>query len=114
MAGETNPELQRIEQAKQFLDEVFPDALLIAPANVDGAVRQRMDEAGLGLAEILLEDGSVQLATYTFADTPITGALARIWEDEQAGELPLGSHDSAIDCIISDEFYQQWASYLPW
>lgn len=114
MSGEINPELERVNQARQFLGEVFPDALIIVTANVPEAVRQRLDNAGIGLAEILLEDGTAQWATYIFADTPFTKALTQIWEEEQAEELPPGSHDCAIDGIINDEFYREWGGYLPW
>ena len=113
MAGnETAPDAE-LEAAKAFFEDVFPNSLIV-PATAPDKVSARMKKAGIGLAQIIsLDDGSDCLATFITQPTAHTKALERIWLAEQEGELPAGSHDAAMDAIISGEFAAEWGRYLP-
>ena len=109
---EPDPGFDKVELARTFLEDVFPDAVAFVPAELPGLVGTYMETAGFGVAEVLLPDGSTRYATFICAHTPHTRAIEQIWEDEQAGILPEGSHERAIDSIISGTFEKQWNSYL--
>jgi len=99
--------------ARPFLEEAFPNCLFV-PAFLPTQVQHRMDIAGLGLAQVIsLDDGAEQYATYITKPTRHTAALEIIWQEEQEGELTEGSHERAIDAIVSGEFDLEWAKYLP-
>lgn len=109
----SHPELQQLEEAREFLNEVFPEALLIMPALLSEAVAERLEQAGFSMAEVVLEDASTQFATYVTRRTPIVEATETIWLHEQEGTLPAGSHNSAMDSVVSGEFQHEWGRYLP-
>lgn len=104
---------RQIEQAREFLDDIFPDAILIAPALLPKAEEERIHRAGFGIAEVVTDDGNVQHATYVIRRTKYVEAIEGIWQREQAGELPPGSHESAMDSIMHDEFDDEWGAYVP-
>jgi hypothetical protein len=96
-----------------FFQDVFPDAVVMEPLLLEDARDERLAKAGLGLAEVLFMDGSFCQATYIARETPFTEALSSIYFLESDGELPAGTHERAIDSIITGEFVEEFGCYLP-
>jgi hypothetical protein len=111
-----DPEFKQLTAATEFLGGVYPEALAIVPTAFDeesSEADERLAVAGLGFAEVLLPNSQNEHATYVFKQTPHTIALERIFEAEERGDLPAGSHDNAISYIIAGLFEEAWGDYLP-
>jgi hypothetical protein len=98
--------------AFEFFSDVFPDAVVIEPFEMGDVRDERLYRAGLGIAELLCADGFTCRATYIRHETPLTEALFVIHAEEEAGVLPAGTHDRAIDSVISGEFDDEFGRYV--
>lgn len=105
------------EIAEAFLADHFPDETIInvdpSTIDVEAETLQRLQRAGLALAEVIDADGSITYATFLVNETPYTTALSDIYDGEIEGILPSGSHDKAIDSIMDGTFDASWALFLP-
>lgn len=106
------PEINQLGLVKGFIEEQYPDNVWIVPANVENEVAARMHDAGVGLAEVILQDGHATLVNYSYANTPVTNALELIWEAEERGEIQPGSHAAAYNSIRAGAFAAEWGSYI--
>jgi hypothetical protein len=111
MTNHSNSEHIPIE-ALRFFSDVFPDAAMIEPFTFDDVRDTRLKRAGLGIAEVLFQDGLHCFATFIHNRTRYTDALSVIHTEEQLEVLPLGSHDRAIDAIIAGDFQAEFGRYL--
>lgn len=100
-------------QAYDFFKDALPDAVIIEPHAFGDVRDDRLQAAGLALAEVICNDGMACYASYIVAPTPYTAALESIFVEEEIGAQPPGTHDRAIDTIISGEFDLEFGSYLP-
>ena len=99
--------------ASEYFSDIFPDAIInldMVPLSVDA--QHNLKEAGLGAAEIIEPDGSHFIATYLVAHTETTAAISTIYDFEEAGVFPQGSHERAIDDIIAGTFAATWSRFI--
>lgn len=97
---------------EEFFAEVFPDMMVCVALPVDTPEMVRGRAAGIGMAEVFLENGESFQATYIIEKTSHVTALEEIHYHESIGLLPIGSHEEAIDSIFNGEFDDQWGKYL--
>jgi hypothetical protein len=98
--------------AQEFLQDAFPDALLIEPHIMGDTRDERLARAGMGLANVLFSDGNSCLATYIEQSTPVSNALCVIWMEEEVAALPAGTHAQAVDSIMNGSFHEQFSGYI--
>ncbi|CAN5618714.1 hypothetical protein BH23PAT1_BH23PAT1_3320 [soil metagenome] len=108
-----------MQAAHTYFEDVFPAEAVIMPASASDfpAELSNLSHYGLGMAEILLpQDGgryTAFYATYIISETVFTEALKTIYIDEIENDiLPAGSHERALDDMISGVFEQRWRAYL--
>jgi hypothetical protein len=112
MSAEHKTPAEQFEIGHAVLADLYQDAVAIMPVGEDDPIQQRLQTAGMGLATVLFENGSVEGCTYVFEQTAYTLALEQIFAAEEAGQLPAGSHERAVDGIIMGTFSEDWSAFL--
>jgi hypothetical protein len=92
------------ERMQTILHEIYPYVVLIMPSLLDGKVQAVLDEAGFVSDDMLHSDGSVEQIIYNVRQTPTSQELGEMWLREQAGELPEGSYDQALQEIMDGPY----------
>lgn len=96
----------------EYFSGLFEGAVLM-PVDDGSAEINNLRRHGLGMAEILFQEGGVCYATYIIEETPSTEALREIYQDEYHGKhLPAGSHAKAVDHMAKGTFEQNWSAYM--
>lgn len=97
-----DPYDREIVRIYDFLGDTFPNALM-KPAVLDADDELRIFQAGIGVAEVYIDDQDEEplLATYIREPhNPVVIALGHIAAAENHDLIPLGSHDAAIDALL--------------
>ena len=112
MAAEHKTPAEQFEIGCVVLADLYQDAAAIMPLSENDLIQQQLEAVGMGMATILFNSGEVEHSTYVFEQTAHTIALEHIFAAEEAGKLPAGSHEQAIDSIIIGTFAEDWGHFF--
>lgn len=101
------------EQAADYFSDVFPGAIINTDeVPIPAEAQSNLIRAGLCAAEIVDTDNSYFIATFVVYETVYTRAIGAIYDDEADEVLAHGSHEQAIDDLMTGTFDEKWSTYL--
>jgi hypothetical protein len=104
-----------LEYVARYFEDVFPGAFVnIENVPMPEPKLDKLADAGFGAAEVIFPDGEEVIATFIINEgTLIAQAVSAIYDAEQNGALPEGSHDRSIDDVAEGTFMSKWKEFVP-